>query len=149
MNSVFIHTSDKSGGVHVRSLFSVPGATLHVYPLGALPCAPPSGSSSATRPEPLQIESYSTVRALPGPSRTVQELVVSSRTDFAVGATRHRSDVRPPGSLRPGLLQLGNCCAVRVLPNPSRAVRKLLVRAASSSRAAFAVGDDAAVTCAL
>jgi len=41
MNYVFINTFDKSGAVHVRSLFSVAVATLQVYPLGALPCAPP------------------------------------------------------------------------------------------------------------
>jgi len=132
MNSVFIHTFDRSGAVHVRSLFSMAGATLHVYPVGTLPCAPPSGSSRAARPGPLQIESYCAVRALPGPSRAVQELLSSSstalpepcssraagqfescwsvrellrssRAAFAVGATRHRSDVRPLGSLRPRL----------------------------------------------
>jgi len=138
MNSVFVHTFDKSGTVHVRSLFSMAGATLHVYPLGALPCAPPPGGSRAARPGLLQIESYCAVRALPGPSRqfescwSVRELLRSSRAAFAVGATRRRSDVRPLGSLHPRLLQLESCCAVRVLPDPSRAVRELLV----SSRAA-------------
>jgi len=79
MNSVFIHTFDKSGALHVRILFSVAGATLHVYPPGALPCAPLSGSLRAARPGPLQIESYCAGRVLPGPSRAVRELLVSSR----------------------------------------------------------------------
>jgi len=76
MNSVFIHTFDKSGALYVRILFSVAGATLHVNPLGALPCAPPSGSSRAARPGLLQIESYCALRALePCSSR----LLVSAR----------------------------------------------------------------------
>jgi len=121
MNSVFIHTFDKSGALHVRILFSVAGATLHVYPLGVLQCAPPSGSLRAAQPGPLQIESYcSSSAAWPDPcsSRSafqsercparalqfescwsVRELLRSSRAAFAVGATRHRSDVRPLGSL--------------------------------------------------
>jgi len=61
MNSVFIHTFDKSGALHVRILFSVAGATVQVYPLGALLCAPLSGSSRAAQPGPLQIESYCAV----------------------------------------------------------------------------------------
>ena len=47
MNSSSIHTFDRSGTLPVRTLFSAAGATLHVRPLGALPCAPPSSSSRA------------------------------------------------------------------------------------------------------
>jgi len=104
MNSVFIHTFDKTGAVHVRSLFSVAGATLHVYPLGAFPCAPPSGSSRAARPVPLQIESYCAVRVLPGPSRAVSELLSSS------------SAARPEPCSSRTAGQFENCCAVRELP---------------------------------
>jgi len=104
MNSVFIHTFDKSGAFHVRSLFSVAGATLHVYPLGALPCAPPSGSSRAARPGLLQIESYCAVRALPGPSRAARELLSSSST------------ARPEPCSSRAAVQFESCCAVQELP---------------------------------
>ena len=103
MNSVFIHTFDISGAVHVRSLFSMAGATLHVYPLGALPCAPPSGSLRAAQPGPLQIESYCAVRALPDQSRAVRQLLSSS------------SAAQPESCSSRAAGQFESCCAVQEL----------------------------------
>jgi len=142
MNSVCMHTFDKSGALPVRILFSAAGATIHVRPLGALPCAPPSDSSRAAfavRALSVQFErclaravadrellcSSATWELLCSSSAARPQLC-SSRAAFATGVTQRRSDVRPLGSLGPRLLQLESCCAVRALPDPSRAVRALL-----------------------